>query len=75
MPAEYVPQWNMISEEKKADIISRSKMYNFTKPGVLESFWANIKFDENPINENLDQNQDTYHAGIFKTMAKLRRGF
>lgn len=75
MPAEYMPKWSLLTEAKQLDIINRAKMYNFTKPGVLESFWANIDFEEKPLNENLNENQDTYHASIFKTMAKLRRGF
>ena len=77
MPGEYQPQWAMLTEAKQQEIIARSKMYNFTKPGVLESFWASIDFNEKPITESLQQdiNQDTYHSNIFKTMAQLRRGF
>ena len=76
MPAEYQPKWAMISEAKQQDIIRRSKMYNFTKPGVLESFWSTVDFEEKPINENLNNNvQDTYHLGIFKQMANLRKGY
>ena len=75
MPAEYMPRWEMLSEAKQQDIIRRSKMYNFTKPGVLESFWSTINFDEAPIVESQQVNQDTYHASIFKKMALLRKGY
>ncbi len=75
MPAEYMPRWEMISEAKQQDIIRRSKMYNFTKPGVLESFWSTINFEEAPITESQQPVQDTYHSGIFKKMALLRKGY
>ena len=75
MPAEYMPRWEMLSEAKQQDIIRRSKMYNFTKPGVLESFWSTINFDEAPIVESQTENQDTYHTSIFKKMALLRKGY
>ena len=75
MPAEYMPRWEMLSEAKQQDIIRRSKMYNFTKPGVLESFWSTINFEEAPIVESQQVNQDTYHSSIFKKMALLRKGY
>ena len=75
MPAEYMPRWEMLSEAKQQDIIRRSKMYNFTKPGVLESFWSTINFEEAPIIESQQENQDTYHSSIFKKMALLRKGY
>ena len=76
MPSEYMPKWSMLSESKQQDIIRRSKMYNFTKPGVLESFWSTVNFEEEPVNENLNNNvQDTYHLNIFKQMANLRKSY
>ena len=76
MPSEYMPKWSMLSESKQQDIIRRSKMYNFTKPGVLESFWSTVNFEEEPVNENLNKNvQDTYHLNIFKQMANLRKSY
>ena len=75
MPAEYMPRWEMLSEAKQQDIIRRSKMYNFTKPGVLESFWSTIDFESAPIIESQQVNQDTYHSSIFKKMALLRKGY
>ena len=76
MPTEYMPRWTMLSEAKQQEIIARSKMYDFTKAGVLENFWSTVDFEEKQkqVNESLEV-QDTYHNSIFKTMAKLRRGF
>ena len=76
MPTEYMPRWTMLSEAKQQEIIARSKMYDFTKAGVLENFWSTVDFEEKQkqVNEGLET-QDTYHANIFKNMAKLRRGF
>jgi len=73
MPSEYIPQWTMASEEKKQDIIRRSKMYNFTKTGVLESFWTTVDFNEEAVNESAKPVGDTYHNNIFNQMKKLRK--
>jgi len=73
MPSQYAPQWEMASESKKEDIIRRSKMYNFAKPGVLESFWNTVDFKENEqITESVKPEQ-TYHSNIFAQMARLRK--
>lgn len=74
MPAEYSPSWNMISEEKKDEIIRMSRAYDFTKPGVLESFWNSVDFNENkeePVNEAKDIQSD-YHSAVYSQMMRLR---
>lgn len=78
MPAEYQPSWNTISEAKQMEIIRSSRMYDFTKEGVLEKFWASVNFDEAPINENqekpLNENLDiasTYKMNIINRMKQL----
>ena len=74
MPSQYQPSWNTLNEERQNEIIRTSKAYDFTKEGVLESFWANVDFNEKPIVEN--KNQDivsNYHNGIFAQMMRLRR--
>jgi len=76
MPAEYRPQWEMISEAKQQEIIRSSRMYDFTKAGVLESFWSNVKFDEKAIvesQETPENNVDAYHANIFSQMKRFRK--
>ena len=75
MPAEYRPSWEMISEAKQQEIIRRSRMYNFTKPGVLESFWSSVDFNEAPISESLNEvvnDIDSYHSNIFNQMRRFR---
>lgn len=54
MPSQYAPLWNGISEAKQNEIIRSSRMYDFTKAGVMESFWANVDFSEKSIIENKD---------------------
>ena len=76
MPAQYEPSWNGISEARQEEIIRSSKMYDFTKAGVLESFWANVDFtdvekvEEKPLNENLDFSSN-YKMGIIARMKQL----
>lgn len=75
MPAQYKPQWEMATESKKEDIIRRSKMYNFTKSGVLESFWSTVDFNETPVVESkaTENNMDSYHANIFAQMKRFAK--
>ena len=77
MPNEYRPMFEGLSDEKKDQIALQSRAYDFTKTGVMESFWANIDFNEKPaqqnINENHNQNPvDNYMAGIAAQMMALR---
>ena len=75
MPDQYKPQWEMATESKKEDIVRRSKMYNFTKQGVLESFWNTVDFNEKPINESVNENKsmDSYHANVFAQMKRFAK--
>ena len=74
MPAEFVPSWNMIDEARKDEIVRSSKMYDFTKEGVLESFWGSVDFDKKQevIKESKDIVAD-YHSNIFAQMMRLRK--
>ena len=74
MPAEYVPSWNMIDEGRKDEIVRSSKMYDFTKEGVLESFWSSVDFDKKPevVKESKDIVAD-YHSNVFAQMMRLRK--
>ena len=73
MPAEYLPSWNMIDEARKDEIVRSSKMYDFTKEGVLESFWSSVDFEkkEETVNESKDVVAD-YHNNVFAQMMRLR---
>ena len=74
MPAEFVPSWNMIDEARKDEIVRSSKMYDFTKEGVLESFWGSVDFEKKQevIKESKDIVAD-YHSNIFAQMMRLRK--
>jgi len=50
-------------------------MYDFTKDGVLESFWSNVNFgkkEEKAVNENVDPVQ-SYQQTVFAQMMRLRK--
>lgn len=74
MPAEFVPSWNMIDEARKDEIVRSSKMYDFTKEGVLESFWGSVDFEkkQEPVKESKDIIAD-YHNNVFAQMMRLRK--
>ena len=46
MPSEYIPSWQLLSEERQEEIVRTSRAYDFTKDGVLESFWNNQDLTE-----------------------------
>jgi len=77
MPAEYQPSWNTLNEERQNEIIRTSKAYDFTKEGVLESFWSSVDFSNNKevkVDESKDA-IDTYHSAIAAQMNRLRKRF
>ena len=51
-------------------------MYDFTKEGVLESFWGNQNFDQQDVkqvNEDVNNNvNNDYHKRIVAQMMHLR---
>ena len=74
MPAEMKPLWEMLEEARQEEIVRSSRMYDFTKEGVLESFWNAqdlTKKEEKQVNENNIGNN--YHKNIYEQMMKLRR--
>lgn len=76
MPDQYRPMFEGLSEEKKDQIALQSRAYNFTMPNVMENFWANIDFNENPVNENVNatQNiQESYADMVARQMMAYRR--
>jgi hypothetical protein len=74
MPAQYRPMWESLTTDRKIEIARQSKMYDFTKMGILESFWAGVKFENTPkvVNESIDV-MNNYHAGIAAKMRSLRK--
>ena len=75
MPAKYKPMWAGLSESKQEEIARSSRLYDFTKKGVLESFWANAFSKSNVITESanveIDPAKNRLNA-IAKLMHKLR---
>jgi hypothetical protein len=73
MPAQYRPMWESLNTDRKIEIARQSKMYDFTKQGILESFWAGVKFENNkPVNESVDV-VGNYHAGVAAQMRRMMR--
>jgi len=73
MPAQYQPTWNALSEAKKDEIIRQSKAYDFTKQGVLESFWSSVDFTEQQVNEHKEEAVVANHQNsIAAQMMRLR---
>ena len=75
MPAEYQPSWNALNEERQDEIVRMSKAYDFTKEGVLESFWQGIDFTTKPevkVNETKDVVENHYN-NVYAQMMRLRR--
>ena len=75
MPAQYKPSWELLNEDQQNEIVRSSRMYDFTKDGVLESFWSNVNFgkkEEKAVNENVDPVQ-SYQQNIFNQMMRLRK--
>ena len=71
MPAQYRPMWESLSTDRKIEIARQSKMYDFTKMGILESFWAGVKFENHKqVNESVDV-VGNYHSGIAAQMRKM----
>ena len=61
MPVQYAPLWESLSSEKRSEIARSSRMYDFTKKGVLESFWSEqFKYDNhqnNLIQESINESK------------------
>ena len=75
MPAQYKPSWELLNEDQQNEIVRSSRMYDFTKDGVLESFWSTVNFgkkEEKAVNENVDPVQ-SYQQNIFSQMMRLRK--
>ena len=75
MPAQYKPSWELLNEDQQNEIVRSSRMYDFTKDGVLESFWSTVNFgkkEEKTVNENVDPIQ-SYQQNIFSQMMRLRK--
>lgn len=72
MPNEYRPLWEMLSDDRKNQIALMSRAYDYTKEGVLESFWAGVDFTqrETKVVENV-QPQMTFANSVASQMMKM----
>jgi hypothetical protein len=74
MPAEYRPIWEGLDDQKKEELVRSSKLYDFTKQGVLEKFWEQADMTPTQqVNENHDSDMSDYHKGVFAQMMRLRK--
>ena len=72
MPSQYVPSWQMLNEERQNEIIRSSKMYDFTKEGVLESFWAGVDFNNHKEEKQKIVNVvESYHNNVAAQMKRF----
>ena len=72
MPSQYAPSWQMLNEERQNEIIRSSKMYDFTKEGVLESFWASVDFNNRKEETNKVVNVvESYHNNVAAQMKRF----
>lgn len=52
MPANFRPLWEALSDEKKDAIIRESRMYDMTKEGAVEKFWASRQLTAETVLES-----------------------
>ena len=72
MPSQYAPSWQMLNEERQNEIIRSSKMYDFTKQGVLESFWAGVDFNNKKEEKQEIVNVvESYHNNVAAQMKRF----
>ena len=77
MPAQYKPLWNGLNESRQAEILRTSKVYDFTKEGVLESFWDNVTFtnEGDSSTQQVNENKDitgNYYNNVVAQMMRFR---
>lgn len=55
MPANYRPLWEGLPDEKKDAIIRESRMYDMTRPGAVDKFWATRQLTAETVVESRKQ--------------------
>ena len=73
MPLQYRPMFEALDENKQEEIICSARMYDFTKPNALESFWANQDFNVVKVDESVDENniQNPAANNVITSMRKM----
>ena len=73
MPLQYRPLFEALDENRQEEIVCSARMYDFTKPNALESFWANQDFNVIKINESANniQEQNPAANNVITSMRKM----
>ena len=73
MPLQYRPMFEALDETRQEEIVCSARMYDFTKPNALESFWANQDFNVIKINESVDDTveQNPAASNVIASMRKM----
>ena len=73
MPLQYRPMFEALDENRQEEIVCSARMYDFTKPNALESFWANQDFNVVKINESANDNieQNPAANNVIASMRKM----
>ena len=73
MPLQYRPMFEALDENRQEEIVCSARMYDFTKPNALESFWANQDFNVTKINESVDDSTEQNPAAnnVIASMRKM----
>ena len=73
MPLQYRPLFEALDENRQEEIVCSARMYDFTKPNALESFWANQDFNVIKINESADniKEQNPAANNVITSMRKM----
>ena len=73
MPLQYRPMFEALDEKRQEEIVCSARMYDFTKPNALESFWANQDFNVVKIDESVNNNvvQNPAANNVIASMRKM----
>ena len=73
MPLQYRPLFEALDENRQEEIVCSARMYDFTKPNALESFWANQDFNVIKINESANDTKEQNPAAnnVITSMRKM----
>lgn len=72
MPLQYRPMFEALDDKRQEEIICSARMYDFTKPNALESFWANQDFSVVKINEDLGE-KESFNPAANNVIMAMRR--
>lgn len=71
MPETARVKWNMASDAVKESIKTRAKIYNFSSPTAINSFWESVSFQE-PVKPEEPHYVDAYEKRIRESIKAWR---